>query len=147
MVILKFDILKLGFFTFRSDWQIHKIVGRNLLEAFKKGDWKKQMFLGLIIKNTTFQSITSKHFYFVTPLLLYIIVFINYVWICFQEKFTQNTPNLGKTLILQLSKTIFQYKMTFVYHKPLIRTFNTSFLTTQKPLWIHGTRKQIQKVI
>ena len=33
----------------------------------------------------------------------------------------------------------------FVHQKALIRTFNTSFLTTQKPLWIHSIITQIQK--
>ena len=33
-----------------------------------------------------------------------------------------------------------------VYQKALIRTFYTSFLTTQQPLGLHSTRAQTQKV-
>ena len=36
--------------------------------------------------------------------------------------------------------------MGFVYEKDLIRTFHTSFLTTQQSLGFHSTRTQIQKV-
>ena len=35
----------------------------------------------------------------------------------------------------------------FEYQKALIRTFHTSFLTTQQPLLIHSTRTQIQNMI
>ena len=125
-VSLIFRYLEVLFLTFISDWQICIMAGSNLLEAFKRGSWKKQMFLELT--NTIFSQLPAKLFWFRT--FRYTPMFSIKITTLWNQNIQQNIY-ISERLMYLRGQELF----ILILHKLLKLIYQNFFVKGFVPLW------------